>query len=415
MGYLIKNGRLINPDGKKQGYCDVYIDQGVVRNIGRDLVEDKGMQVIDAKGLWIVPGMVDMHVHLREPGFEHKETMESGTLAAAKGGFTHVAVMPNTKPSPDTVENLEYIKKLIDEKALVDVKVVGAITKGIAGTELAEIEGMATRGIVGITDDGKTVMNNELLEEAYHIAKKYQLPIICHCEDHDLAAGVTYSELTNAIENNIIARDLALGEKTGAHVHITHLSTAEGLDMIREYKAKGCNVTCDVTPHHIILDRDQVDMNNPLSKVNPPIRSEKDRLALIEGIIDGTVDAIATDHAPHEESSKTCHIDQASFGISGIEAAFSICYTVLCVQNNLPVEKLIQLMTTGPARIIGIDAGIIKEEAPANLVLINPETTWTIQGSQFISMGKNTPLNGRKVDGRVVKTFYNGSLVYGYI
>jgi dihydroorotase len=417
MDYLIKNGTIVNSSLGQSGRLDIHIRGSKIAEISEDISVERmpsGCEVINAEGLHIFPGLIDIHVHMREPGFEAKETFETGSKASLAGGFTAVAVMPNTSPAPDTLDNLNYILDRIESSSHVKTKVVGAISKSIAGEEIAEIDDMAKRGIVGISDDGRACMDMDILREAFIKAKEIGMPVICHCEDHAQTKGRSHLDFLNEYEYSIIERDLKLGLETGAHVHITHLSVKEGLDLVRKYRLLGCNATCDVTAHHIALNKEIIDKLDPLTKVNPPIRSREDMEAMVQGVLDGSIDAIASDHAPHEMSTKTGDIDKCAFGISGIEVSFPVTYTEMCVKRGMGLERLADMMSLRPAQIIGIDGGVLSEGAAADIAIIDLSREYEIDPGSFVSKGKNNPMKGYRAKGRIEYTFVDGKKAFQY-
>lgn len=422
---LIKKGRVVNPSTNLNEVMDILIDDGRIINMDNDIDANQYEveEIIDARNLLVMPGIVDVHVHLREPGFEYKETIESGTHAAVKGGVTTVACMPNTKPAIHSKEVVEYIKEKAKEADNCNVEVVGAITMNIAGESLAPIEELMAAGIVGISDDGRTTMNDDYMFEAFKIAKKYKLPLVSHAEDHNVTQGacMNKSEKSDAFgvkgmpttaESDIVKRDIDICQRAESKLHIAHVSAAESLEHIKRARNEGISVTCEVGPHHFILDDSIIDVNDASSKVNPPIRSKKDMESMVAGIIDGTVDAIATDHAPHDVESKSKGFEKSAFGISGIETSFALSYTELVKNNKITMDRLISLMSTNPAEILGLDKGKLEVGKVADIAIIDLEASYIIDSSKFISKGKNTPFNGRQVYGVVQYTLVNGKIVY---
>ncbi|WIF95706.1 dihydroorotase [Caminicella sporogenes] len=422
MEILIKNGRVIDPKNNINEKLDIVIKDGIISRIGKNLKEE-GRNIINADKMIVTPGFIDIHVHLREPGFEYKETIETGTMAAAAGGFTTVACMPNTKPVVHSKEIVKYIKEKSKRTGYVNVLIIGSITKGLEGKSISDINEMVEEGIVAISDDGKTPMDNEIMIKAFKEAKKYNIPLISHCEEHNLSNGGSInlgraSERTgikgipSAAEYLIVKRDIELCEATLSKLHVAHVSTKESVELIRRGKLKGLNLTCEVAPHHFILTDDIISLKDTYTKVNPPLRTSKDVEAIIEGIFDGTIDIIATDHAPHDEDSKKVEYSRAVFGISGLETAFSLSYTELVLNRNLPIDRLVEMLTVKPAEIIGIDKGSIEIGKSADITIVDLNREYTIDSRQFYSKGKNTPFNGRKVKGKVIYTIVGGKVIY---
>ncbi len=422
MELIIKGGKVVDPKTGINENLDVLIKDNIIVAIGKD-ISTEGGKVIDATGMVVAPGFIDIHVHLREPGFEHKETLETGTESAAAGGFTTVACMPNTNPTIHSKEIVEFIKDKAHEVGKSNVLVIGSITKGLDGVELSEIEKMYEAGIVAISDDGKTPMKEEIMIEAFKKAKKLDIPLISHCEEHNLSKGGSInegkaSERTNikgipaAAEYLIVKRDIELCENLESKLHIAHVSTKESVELLRDAKHRGVDVTSEVAPHHFILTDDIITSNNTYAKVNPPIRSQEDVNAIVDGILDGTIDIIATDHAPHDEDSKNVSMDKAAFGITGLETAFSLSYTHLVLKNQLPFTKLIEMLSTVPAGIIGIDKGTLELGKEADIAILDLNEEYAIDPDKFYSKGKNTPFNGYRVKGKVAYTILGGKIVY---
>lgn len=418
---VIKGGRILDPNSNTDTIADIHIAYGKIQRIAKDM-NVTGANVICGSEKIIVPGFIDAHVHLREPGYEHKESIRTGTMAAAVGGFTTVACMPNTKPAIHSREIVEYITEKAKREGFVNVLPVGSITMDIEGKKLSEIDDMVKAGIIAISDDGKTSMDISIMEEAFQIAKKYNIPLIDHCEDHYLAADGSINEgeaadrtglkgIPNEAEWSIVKRDINLSKIYGTHVHIAHVSTRESVELIRKAKQQGINISCEVCPHHFTLTDEIVQRGKTETKVNPPLRSSRDVNAIIEGIIDGTIDIIATDHAPHDEMSKALDYENAPFGISGLETAFSISYTELVEKNKIDLSYLIEMMTIRPAKILNIKKGSLVVGSDADITIIDLNETGYIDSSTFLSMGKNTPFNGKGIRGKVVTTMVNGKIV----
>lgn len=422
MKLLIKNGRIMDPKSGMDQVSDILIEEGIIQEIKQG-IETEAEVVLDAQGKVVAPGFVDVHVHLREPGFSHKETIKTGTQAAAAGGVTTVACMPNTKPAIHNAEVVKWIHEKSAAEGCVNVEVVGAITQGIAGETLAEIQDMIKQRIIAISDDGKTTMSRDLMKEAMTLIKDTELPLISHAEDHNLSEGgcMHLGEQSKKLglpgipaeaEYSIVARDIELAEETGAKLHIAHVSTEESLTYVKRAKEKGLKVTCEVGPHHFLLNETIVSHDKTETKVNPPIRDEAHRKAMIQGIKEGVIDIIATDHAPHDPASKSQPFEKAAFGISGIETMFSLCYTELVINQGISLMRLLEMMTNKPAEIIHIDKGYIAKGKAADLVILDLESSYTIDTNNFKSMGKNSPFNGYKVVSKIDATIVKGKIVY---
>ena len=423
MKTLIKNGRVIDPATNTDKVMNLVIEDDKIadRFEGDKAVEAD--EVIDAEGMYVMPGFIDLHVHLREPGFEHKEDIESGSKAAAKGGFTSVCCMPNTKPTTDSKEVVSYIVNKAKEVAPINVLVVGAVTKGQAGQELADIEGMKEAGIVAISEDGKSVMNANLYREGMKEAARLGLPVLAHCEDITMVdggvinAGAKASELgfrgiTNAVEDVIVARDILIAKETGARLHLCHCSTEDSVKMLAKAKEEGLPVTGEVCPHHFTLCEDDIKADDSNYKMNPPIRGKKDLEALVKGIGDDVFDAIATDHAPHHADEKAKGIEKAPFGIVGSETALALTMTELVEKGVITPYQMAAKMSYNPAKILGIDKGSLEVSKVADIVIVDPDAEYEIDVNDFVSKGKNTPFNGYKVKGKVVRTICGGKTVY---
>jgi dihydroorotase len=422
MRLVIKNGRVMDPANNVDTETDVSIENGRISAVAKD-IDTRGAEVLDAKGLIVAPGFIDMHVHLREPGFEHKETIESGTAAAAAGGFTGVACMPNTKPVNDSASVTELILRQAREKGLVKVYPIGAITKGQAGEELAEIGELVHAGAVAISDDGHPVSDPRVMRRALEYSTHFDIPLIEHCETPELHPGGVMHEgywstalglrgIPSASEEMSVRRNIALSEMTGAKLHIAHLSTRGSLEAVRDAKRRDIRVTCEVTPHHLLLTDEAVKDYDTHTKMAPPLRSEEDRQALIDGLADGTIDAIATDHAPHHADEKMVEFDQAPFGVVGLETAVPLCLDRLVGQKVISLTRLIELLSIQPARLLGLSQGTLSIGADANITLLDLERSSKVEPETFRSKSRNTPFTGWELKGWAVKTFVGGKVVW---
>lgn len=414
---IFRNADVVLPGGVKK--LDLRVENGRIA----ELAEHLAGEGIDCTGLTIFPGLIDMHVHLREPGFEKKENIESGSRAAVKGGFTQVCCMPNTRPVTDNKVVVSYIKNRAREVGLCKVNPIGAITEGQEGKNLAAIGAMKAAGAVAISEDGKSVVATNLMANAMLYAADFGLKCLCHCEDSSLVDGGVvnegyYSTLTGlkgsirAAEDIIIAREICLAESLSLPVHICHVSTYSGVQLIREAKARGVQVTAETCPHYFTLTDAAIADFDTNTKVNPPLRAEKDRLAIIEGLKDGTLDCIVTDHAPHHEDDKNVEYALAAFGISGLETSFALSYTQLVKSGVLTLSELADKMSANPAAILNLQGGTLEVGAPADLTIVDLNEAWTIDPKDFVSKGKNTPFAGREVYGRVKCTMVDGEIKY---
>jgi dihydroorotase len=421
MSVIIKNGRVIDP-GRINGLADVLIENGTIAAVGSGLKAPAGATVIDATGKWVLPGFVDLHVHFREPGFEYKETIATGAAAAVAGGFTSVCCMPNTQPVNDNQSVTEFILDKAKAAGLANVFPIGAITKGSEGKELAEFGDLRAAGCVAVSDDGKPVMNGMVMRRALEYARAFDLPVVDHCECTHLSEGGCMHEgqvatemglngIPSASEDVMVARNLALAELTGGRLHLAHLSTAGSVRMVREAKARGIRVTAEACPHHFLLTEEAVREFNTNAKMNPPLRSRKDVEAVKAGLKDGTIDVIATDHAPHAAFEKEREFDYAPFGIVGLETAWGLAL-VLAEEGVLTVEQVVSALTIQPARAFGLAKGTLAVGADADVTIVDPEAQWVVDPEQFKSKGRNTPFAGWKLKGRVVSTLVGGRVVY---
>ncbi len=421
MMVLIQNAKMLEAGTLKQ--VDVLIQEGKIKSIATQIEPQSEMQIIDAKGHFLSPGFIDVHVHLREPGGEHKETIETGTKAAARGGFTTVCPMPNTKPVPDSVENMRHLQQLIDENAQVRVLPYAAITERQAGKKHVDFEALASEGAFAFTDDGVGVQEAAKMYEAMQQAKAVNKAVIAHCEDNSLIYGGAMHEgkrseelgipgIPNICESVQIARDVLLSEATGCHYHVCHVSTKESVRVIRDAKKAGIPVTAEVTPHHLLLTEEDIPGDNAIYKMNPPLRSVEDRQALIEGLLDGTIDIIATDHAPHAEDEKNQPMTRAPFGIVGSETAFPLLYTHFVKTGEWTLQQLVDYITIKPAQVFDLPYGTLKEGAVADLTLINLDEAYEIKAQDFLSKSSNTPFLGEKVYGKTLFTMVDGEIRY---
>ncbi|MCI8369112.1 MAG: dihydroorotase [Clostridia bacterium] len=421
MKTLICGGDVVLPQGIKR--ADLLLEGNKIVKIAEKIRREADYKVIDAKDKTVLAGIIDIHVHLREPGFEGKEDIESGSKAAVAGGVTQVCCMPNTDPVCDNAVVVKYILSRAAEVNLCKVKPIGAITKGEKGEALAEIGKMAQAGAVAVSDDGRSVMNSLIMRLGMEYASGFNLKCLCHCEDINLVDGGVVNEGKNstltglkssprAAEDIMIARDVSLAESLGVPVHICHVSTYSGVDIIRSAKKRGVKVTAETCPHYFILTDDIITDFDTFTKVNPPVREEKDRLAIIEGLKDGTLDCIVTDHAPHSKKDKEVEYNLAAFGMSGIETSFALSYTYLVKSGIMSLGELSRLMSANPAKTLGLEGGEIAEGAVADLAIVDLKAKYTIDGNKFISKGKNTPFNGYEVYGKVCCTLVDGEVKY---
>lgn len=422
MSLLLRNGRVVDPASGTDGKADVLLERGkIVRVAGK--IRADGAKVVDCKGLVVCPGLIDMHVHLREPGQEWKETIASGTRAAAAGGFTSVACMPNTDPPIDSRSVVEHILKQARRHGAVRVLPIGCVSKGQKGEELAEMGDMHDAGAVAFSDDGYPVKSSRMMRRALDYARAFGVPVIDHCEDPDLVDGgvVHEGEISTRLglagwpgvaEDVMVQRDLLLAEYTGGHVHIAHMSTARSADMVRRAKRAKVRATCEVTPHHLVLDHEAVREFDTYAKMNPPLREGRDLRALRKALADGTVDAIATDHAPHHRDEKCVEFSCAPFGVVGLETAVSICLDRLVHGKVIDLNRFVELLTTGPARVLGLEAGTLEPGRPADVTVLDVDREVRVEASKFRSKSENSPFLGWTLRGAPVLTVVGGKIVH---
>ena len=422
MKILIKHGRVLDPDTRKDGIYDVLTEDGVIRKVAPE-IEEPADQVLEAEGCWVMPGLIDLHVHLRDPGLTHKETVETGAAAAAHGGITTIVAMPNTKPVVDDEHKVSYVHNKAKSCTLVHVLQAGAVTKGQKGEELADIEKMAAAGAPAISEDGKSVMNSGLYRKAMKIAAQCGIPVLAHCEDINLVEGGVVNAdpameklglkgISNAVEDVITARDIMLAKETGARLHLCHCSTADSVRMVAEAKKEGLPVTAEVCPHHFTLSTEDISGPDTNYKMNPPLRTRADVEALRQGLKDNIMDVISTDHAPHSAQEKAQSMEKAPFGIVGLETSVALTITELVEPGILTPMQMAEKMSYNPAKVLGIDKGSLAEGKPADITIIDPDAEYVIDTRTFFSKGKNTPFNGKKVKGLVRATICDGKIAY---
>jgi dihydroorotase len=423
MQLILRQGRIVDPSQKLNKVADLGIEDGRIAEIAPK-IRETGRKEIDARGMLVLPGFIDMHVHLREPGREDSETIETGTSAAARGGFTAVACMPNTVPVNDSETVTSFILERAREVSKIAVYPVGAITKGSQGKLLAEIGEMYRTGIVAISDDGHSVQDSQVMRRGMEYSRLFNLPVIDHCEDRDLAAGGVMNEgyystllgmrgMNPAAEEIQVLRDAILAQQSGAQVHIAHLSTKRSLEaVLRARKADKVPITCEVTPHHLLLTDAQVSSYDTNMKMNPPLRSQEDVDALVKGIASGDIDAIATDHAPHNINDKMVEFNRAPFGIVGLETAVGLILDRFVRTGIVSLERMVQLFSTNPARILHLERGTLAEKSWADITVLDPELSWQVDSNQFLSRSRNTPFNGWKLHGGPAMTIVKGKVVW---
>ncbi len=421
---VIRNGRVMDPASGFDAVADVLIDGGLTVAIGPNLEAPSGSKIFDATGLVVAPGFLDIHVHLREPGFEHAETIETGGKAAAAGGFTTICCMPNTKPVNDNATVTSYIIERAERLSPVRVYPIGAITKGSAGEELASIGAMKQAGAVAISDDGRPVMNSRVMRRAMELAAGWNIPVIDHCEDLNLSAGGDMHEgctsvrrglrgIPSSSEDVMVARDLLLAEVTGARVHIAHISTTNAVAMVAYAKAKGLKVSAEATPHHFVLADDHTIPYDSNYKMKPPLRANRDVTSVIEGIVSGAVEVIATDHAPHPGSEKMQEFERCPFGITGLETAIGLSLEALVHPGKISLMKMIELFTSNPARVMGLaHHGRLSAGLPGDVTIFDPELRWTYDVNKTLSKSKNSPFHGTAFRGAPVATIVGGRIAW---
>lgn len=422
MGTLIRNGRVIDPASGKDGIYDILIEDGMIAGVDASIPKGDN-DIIDAAGCFVMPGLVDLHVHFREPGFEYKETIKTGSMAAAHGGVTTVFPMPNTKPVIDSVDMYDKVQTIIDRDAVVNVHQVASVTLRQQGETPVDVAALKKAGCIAISEDGKSVMNSQVYREAMKAAAAEDVLVMAHCEDKNLVNGGALNEgvasrryhvngITNAVEDVIVARDILLSKETGCRLHLCHCSTADSVKLIKAAKDEGLKVTGEVCPHHFILCDEDIIEDNADYKMNPPLRSRADMEAVREGLRNGTMDVISTDHAPHSAEEKAKPIGAAPFGITGIETSLCLTYTGLVLTGILTPMQMVEKMSYNPAKIAGIDRGTLLPGRPADIIIVNVDDEIVIDRDNFVSKGHNTPFDGYKVKGIVEYTIVGGKIVY---
>ncbi len=422
MKLLIKNGHVVDPANKIEETLDVLVNNGKIAKIGKS-ISDKEAKVIDAKGLVVTPGFIEMHAHFREPGFEYKETIETGSRAAVKGGYTTVCCMPNTNPAIDNQAMVEFINMKSKQVGLIDVLAIGTITKARSGEELAPIGELFKAGAVAISDDGSTVMNAEILRRALEYCKMFNIPVIEHCEDKNLTVEGMMNEgyystllglkgIPQAAEETIVARDIIIAKETGGKLHIAHVSTAGSIDLIKNAKNNGINVTAETAPHYFTLDDSMLTGYETNFKMNPPLRSKEDVKAIKKALKDGTIDAIATDHAPHAELDKDLEFTLAAFGIIGLETALPLIIEELVKPKVLTMSQAIAKITINPAKILNLNKGTLSEGADADITIFDPDKKVIINEEFFAGQSSNSPFLGKELTGSVECVIKGGKVVY---
>ena len=421
MGLLVKNGHLLDPSSGLDGIGHLVIEGQQITAVEVECPEESGFdQVIDASGMMVLPGLIDMHVHLREPGGEDKETIESGSLSAVCGGFTTVACMPNTDPVIDNKMGVEFVRAKAMRYGHCTVRVIGAITKGLEGKALAEIADLVDAGVVAISDDGKTVERAEIMRRAMEYVRMFSIPIVVHCEEPSLSLGGAMNEgfnstrlglrgISRLAEEIIVSRDVMMAERLGCRLHVAHVSTRDAVEMIRQAKQRGVQVTAEVTPHHLTLTDDEIERYDPNFKMSPPLRTADDREALIEGLMDGTIDAIASDHAPHTNEEKDVEFEYAPNGVIGLETTFPVCYTSLVASGRVSMSLLVQKLANNPGAILGLkDRGSLRATMAADVTVVDVNKSVVIDSERFRSKSRNTPFGGFSGKGSIEWVLVNG-------
>lgn len=422
MKLLIKNGNVIDPATNTDEVLDVLVEDGVIKTVAPSISDDAD-QVINASGLVVAPGLIDMHVHFRDPGQTHKEDIKTGSKAAAKGGFTTVCCMPNTNPVIDSEETVKYIIDKASEEKYTNVLPVGAVTKGMKGEEITDIAALKEAGICAISEDGKSVMDEDVYSEAMAKAAELNVPVLAHCEEINLVKGGVMNAdsnagklglkgITNEVEDIIAQRDINLAEKLGTTLHLCHCSTKDSVEMLKVAKAKGVKVSGEVCPHHFTLTTDDIPSNDANFKMNPPLRTAEDRDALIKGLSEDILEVISTDHAPHSEEEKSKGFEGSPFGIVGLETSVGLTVTKLVKPGYITLKQMIEKMSYNPAKILGIDKGTLKEGSVADITIFDADEEYTVDKNDFESKGKNTPFDGYKLFGKVKYTILDGEIVY---
>ena len=422
MGTLIRNGRVIDPASGKDGIYDILVEDGMIACVDASIPKGDN-DIIDAAGCFVMPGLVDLHVHFREPGFEYKETIKTGSMAAAHGGVTTVFPMPNTKPVIDSVDMYDKVQTIIDRDAVVNVHQVASVTLRQQGETPVDVAALKKAGCIAISEDGKSVMNSQVYREAMKAAAAEDVLVMAHCEDKNLVNGGALNEgvasrryhvngITNAVEDVIVARDILLSKETGCRLHLCHCSTADSVKLIKAAKDEGLKVTGEVCPHHFMLCDEDIIEDNADYKMNPPLRSRADMEAVRKGLRNGTMDVISTDHAPHSAEEKAKPIGAAPFGITGIETSLCLTYTGLVLTGILTPMQMVEKMSYNPAKIAGIDRGTLLPGRPADIIIVNVDDEIVIDRNNFVSKGHNTPFDGYKVKGIVEYTIVGGKIVY---
>lgn len=420
---LIQGGRIVDPAQNLDRVCDIAIEDGIIREIGTDIADPGGTERFDASGKIVAPGFIDIHVHLREPGFEHAETIESGSRAAAAGGFTSVCCMPNTQPVNDNATVTTYIRAQANRHAIVRVYPIGAITKGSAGEELSAIASLKQAGAVAISDDGRPVMNARVVRRAMEYCRSLDLPLIEHCEDLHLSAGGDMHEglvstrlglrgIPRCSEDVMVARDLILAELAGCRYHVAHISSQYSVEMVRYAKSRGLRVTAEATPHHFVLADTDIHPYDSNFKMKPPIRENKDVRGVLEGLVDGSIDAIATDHAPHPGAEKMQEFERCPFGIIGLETALSLALEQLYHPGHVDLASLVALFTHKPGAVLSLPGGDLRAGSPGDVTIFGTDHEWTYDVNRSPSKSRNTPFHGRKFRGGPLASFVGGKLIW---